>query len=107
MALPPQALRTEPRSMPPRRLFAWSWDLVSRPVSSWQGLMHESNLQHQGIDACLDDRKALSKKQRFAEDKAREIIEEQHESVVLRELPAIIQYCEERQPSLANSQILL
>ncbi|MFS1702297.1 DUF2489 domain-containing protein [Alteromonas sp. AMM-1] len=55
----------------------------------------------------LADRKALTKQQRFAEDKAREIIEEQHESIVLRELPAIIAYCETRQPSLANSQVIL
>jgi hypothetical protein len=68
--------------------------------------MHALFVEVSGF-AILDDRKALSKKQRFAEDKAREIIEEQHESVVLRELPAVIQYCEERQPSLANSQILL
>ncbi|MAJ70530.1 MAG: hypothetical protein CL584_13225 [Alteromonadaceae bacterium] len=56
--------------------------------------------------AILEDRKALSKQQRFNEDKAREAIEEQHETPVLKELPAIIAYCEERYPQLANSRTL-
>ncbi|GGF64595.1 DUF2489 domain-containing protein [Alteromonas lipolytica] len=57
--------------------------------------------------AILEDRKALSKSQRHAEDKAREALEEQHESTVLKELPAIIAYCEQRYPHFANSQTLL
>ena len=57
--------------------------------------------------AILEDRKALSKSQRLAEDKAREAIEEQHESLILKELPALITYCEKRYPDLANSQTSL
>ena len=56
--------------------------------------------------AILDDRKVLSKQQRFNEDKAREAIEEQHETPVLKELPGIIAYCEERYPQLARSRTL-
>lgn len=54
--------------------------------------------------AILEDRKSLSKSQRYAEDKAREAIEEQHESLVLKELPLIIADCEKRYPDLANSR---
>lgn len=58
--------------------------------------------------AILEDRKALSKKQRFTEDRAREAIEEQHETPVLKELPLIIAYCEQRhQPLMANERISL
>ena len=56
--------------------------------------------------AILEDRKALSKQQRFNEDKAREAIEEQHETPVLKELPAVIAYCEERYPQSASSRTL-
>ena len=57
--------------------------------------------------AILKDREALSKTQRRAEDKAREAVEEQHESLVLKELPDIIAYCEQRYPHFANSQVLV
>lgn len=45
--------------------------------------------------ATLEKRKALSKKQRFEEDCAREAIEEQHESKVLKEIPDLITYCKQ------------
>ncbi|MDC8829150.1 DUF2489 domain-containing protein [Alteromonas gilva] len=57
--------------------------------------------------AILEDRKALDKKQRIAEDKAREAIEEQHESKVLKELPALITFCESRYPVMARDRTSL
>lgn len=50
--------------------------------------------------AILAERQALSKAQRLAEDKAREEIEVQFESTVLKELPKIVTHCEQRQPAL-------
>ncbi len=57
--------------------------------------------------AILEDRQALSKKQRHTEDKAREAIEEQHESKVLKELPALIAFCESRYPEMASERTWL